>query len=420
MDFKKIKRDNYSIDIINTDRFKTNLITISFSTNFKKEDIAYLTLLSSVLVYNSKKYNNKIKLSKKLEDLYLCNVSSSVKTLGSVKSLRIDLEYINSIYTEESMDKESIDLLFELVFNPNAKDNAFDLETFNLCKNNIIDQVKGIKENAAVYSSLKFESILNKGNPSGLVVVDIKDYENITNESLYEFYKKVLNYQINISILGNYNNDFVCNYIDSKLKKIIKNTTKVKDVYIKNKIKKNVLIKEEEADFSQSQLYVGYKLDDLTDFEQNYVLTIYSIILGGDLNSLLFKTVREENGLCYGIYSYKNRYNNTLSINAGIDKDNYKKCVSLIKDCVKKMNDKNIINSLLNTAKNNIYTSLNTFYDDMSSMETHYFLKNFDIKSDDITKRKEKYESITVEDIINLNKKLHLDTIYFLKGVKND
>lgn len=412
MNYKKIKRKNYNLDIIETDRFKTNLITFSFSTNYTKEDIIYLTLLSSVLVYNTKKYNTKVKLAKKLEDLYLCNIFSSIKTIGKIKTLKIELEYINSIYTEDIMDKESIDLLFEIIFNPNIKDNSFDKDTFDLCKKRLIDQIKGIKENVVVYSSQKFETLLNKDNISGYRMLDIKEVEKITNEDLYTYYKKIFDFKINISILGDYKNDFVINYIDQKLNKLIKTNTKVESPYIKPKIKNKVLVKEEVLDFAQSQLYLGYKFEDLTDFEKHYVLNIYSAILGGDINSILFKTVREENQLCYSVYSYKNRFNNTLCINAGINKENYEKCVKIIKSCVKKMNNKKVINELIDTAKNNLYTALNTFYDDMSAMEGHYFLKNFDVV-DSIEKRKEEIEKITVEDIINLNKKIHLDTIYF-------
>ena len=42
------------------------------------------------------------------------------------------------------------------------------------------------------------------------------------------------------------------------------------------------------------------------DYERNYPLTLFSIILGGGTNSKLFRNVREKNSLCYYIYSTVN------------------------------------------------------------------------------------------------------------------
>ena len=74
----------------------------------------------------------------------------------------------------------------------------------------------------------------------------------------------------------------------------------------------------------------------MTDFELRYVLNVYSYILGGGPDSKLFKTVREKNSLCYTISSVSQPLNSILTINAGIDKKNFKKTVELIK---KEMND---------------------------------------------------------------------------------
>lgn len=39
---------------------------------------------------------------------------------------------------------------------------------------------------------------------------------------------------------------------------------------------------------------MGFKLNDLTDFELRYVLNIYNYILGGSPDSKLFKNIREK------------------------------------------------------------------------------------------------------------------------------
>jgi len=63
---------------------------------------------------------------------------------------------------------------------------------------------------------------------------------------------------------------------------------------------------------------MGYKLLNLDNFETNYVSTIYSLILGGGVDSNLFKTVREKNSLCYSISSNIYKVSNIMFITAGL------------------------------------------------------------------------------------------------------
>lgn len=416
MEYKKIERKNYTLNIINTDRFKTNLVSFYFTKEYKKEDLVLLDYLSFLITYSCKKYNSKIKLAKYLEDLYLCSIFSSCSTKGKAIRFIIDLEYINSKYTEVNMDKKSIDLLFEIVFNPDVIDNAFNEEYFSLAKKTLIKKAKMREENALNYAFVKFGSLFNKGTILEKNYVTALEYKSISSKDVYEFYENILKENLIVNILGNYENDSVVSYIDDKLSKIKKENKLVSDIYLKNKVKSKTLLKEEKKDFTQSHLYMGYRFLDLTDFEKHYVITLFSLIFGNGTSSILFKTVREENGLCYTINSSVNRFTSSLVVYAGINKKDSDKCVNLVKKCLSDMENMELSDSL-EKAKSTIYTSLNTFYDDMEAMGEYFYLKNFD-NVDSISARKEKFNSVSVEDIKALIKKIKLDTVYILKGEK--
>ena len=51
----------------------------------------------------------------------------------------------------------------------------------------------------------------------------------------------------------------------------------------------------EKIDNSQSKLSIACRCNDLSDYERNYVITLYNVILGGGCDSKLFKEVREKN-----------------------------------------------------------------------------------------------------------------------------
>ena len=174
-------------------------------------------------------------------------------------------------------------------------------------------------------------------------------------------------------------------------------------------------MKENILPFKQSRLLIGYRINKPTNHELNHVLKIYNTMLGTMNDSLLFNIVREKNSLCYSIGSYYSKYNNALTIYAGINKDNSDKSISLIKKCVEMMSDRKVVEKLYNYALKTINTYLNNYYDDVTSQVNKYYIREFE-ESEDIETLREKLNSVTVDEIILLNKKINIKTIYLLKG----
>ena len=224
---------------------------------------------------------------------------------------------------------------------------------------------------------------------------------------------------IDIFVVGNFNDDEMLNIIK---KNMTINTIKKQNLshFIKqDKIRNRAQTIIDEKDLNQSIMIMGYKIKDLTEFERVYVLSIYNAILGGSPDSKLFKQIREKHSLCYSISSSYSGISNLQFISAGIDKDNFKKCVNLIKKEVKKMQNGDFSEEQINQAIITYKASLREIEDTPSSMisiyEAHEYL-NYDL----IDKREENISKVTKEMIINTAKKIKLDTIYLLKGVENE
>ena len=67
MEYKKIKKDNYTLHLIKTDRFKTINVGLKFTKLYDKNEFCYLKLLERVLPMNgTKKYKNVNEITKKL------------------------------------------------------------------------------------------------------------------------------------------------------------------------------------------------------------------------------------------------------------------------------------------------------------------------------------------------------------------
>lgn len=185
------------------------------------------------------------------------------------------------------------------------------------------------------------------------------------------------------------------------------------------KIKKTVKKEKETMAVEQTNLNIGFKLKDLTDFERQYVLYIYCFILGGGPNSKLFKTVREENSLCYGINATHKAIYNIIYITVGTNKDDAKKCLSLIKKELNKMAKGDFNDNDIEAAKTTYINSLKDIEDYQSGILKMYESHEY-FKYDCLDERCKKIQEVTKKDIVDLHKKIYMDTIFTLEGDLNE
>ena len=136
-------------------------------------------------------------------------------------------------------------------------------------------------------------------------------------------------------------------------------------------------------------------------------------------DSKLFKRVREENSLCYTIHSVPNKLDNLVIIRAGIDRDNFKRVIQLIDQCILEMKKGNFSDDDIKTAKEFYNTALDEVDDSQFKIIDNYFLQEI-IGTDTISEKRLKMNRVTKEEIIGVAKKIKMDTIFLLEGDNNE
>jgi predicted Zn-dependent peptidase len=413
MNYKKYTTNAYNIHLINTDKFKTITVRINFKKLVEKKDITYRNLLLKVLFQANENYKSKRELEIITEDLYNLSIASKNSLSGNYIVTSIDSIFLNEKFTEDGMNNKSINFLLDLIFKPLIKNKEF--EYFDLAKRLVSEEIKTFKDDLDRYSKQRLLECMDKVSPLSYNPVGyIEDLENITSKDLYKYYEKMIKSDlIDIFIIGDITEDIIdtikTNFKVNTLKK--PGTTHYFEHKKLRKEKKYI----EQMDVSQSKLKLGIKLNNLTDFERKYVAIIYSYILGGGPDSKLFKNVREKNSLCYTINcSYMPVYN-LMMIQAGINKEDFKKCLSLIKKEIKEMVNGNFESRDIQSAKVTYLSSLKEIEDSQGSIirifESHEYL-NLDLLDERVD-----IMNVTKEDIVNFAKKINIDTIYLLEGV---
>ena len=416
MDYKRIDKLAYKLHLIKTDKFKSNYIEICFKRKVKKEEITLRNMLSNILIESSKNYPTNRLMEIRKEELYGTGLGISSYITGNYNLISIYSCFLDSKYTDDENFKEVLNYIFEIIFNPNVKNNCFNEQSFLNAKKIVEENIKLHKEDPNVYSFKRCLSEMDDKILSYDSCGYLEDLEKITPESLYEYYQDFLKKDIiDIFIIGNQSEEEINKIFTSDF---LVNTIKREKInhYVEHKkVRKRPKKVIETKDYEQSSLVIGFKLKDLTDFERKYVSVIYNYILGGATDSLLFNEVREKNSLCYSVYSSMRLVNNIMTIRAGIDKKNLDKTVKIIKKCLKQISLGNFEEEKIEAGKTTYISSFDEIEDSLISICNMYISHEY-LGYDLIDERKSEIVKVTKEDIMKFSEKIYMDTIFFLEG----
>ncbi len=418
MEYRKLTMGGYNLHLIKTDKFKTSHVEVIFRNNVLLEELTKRQFLSKILCESNNAYPTRRKLLLKFEDLYNANIYSFTSKVGGSVITSFCADFLNPEYTDKTSVKETIKLLFDIIFYPLVNASEFDNKTFNLIKDRIKDNINLAYENPSRLSVLNALQKLGNTPSAYNSLGTLESLNEITPENLYDTYLKMIqNDYVDIFVVGSLNMDEITKYIYSYANfKVIKNHEV--NMQVNNpKIKEKEYIDEFRS--VQSNVVMILNLNNITNYERNYVVNVYNSILGGSsLQSKLYKKLRMENSLCYGVNSFYQKYDGLILITTGVDANAGDKAIKLIKETLKEMT-KNITDEELDNAKESINTSLNYAKDDIDRIVDNYYYESLN-EIDSIDERIKNYKSVTKEDIYNLSKKISISIVYTLKGGNNE
>ena len=159
-----------------------------------------------------------------------------------------------------------------------------------------------------------------------------------------------------------------------------------------------------------------FNLCNLSELEKNITFNVFNYLYGsGGLTSKLYKSIREENSLCYAINSMYLKYDGLLMVQISLDQCNVKKAVTLVKKELKNMQNGEFSDLEVEDAINNMIISLDMSLDNNIAILNNYVFNVYD-NFPSIEDRRELFKKIRKEDIVNVSKKIKLNTIFALEG----
>lgn len=405
---------------IKTNKFKTNLISIFLSTPLKRENVTANALIPMILRRGSSNLRSQEEISKTLEEMYGASFDCGVEKSGNNQILKFYLESLNDEFVEdnENILKKSIEVLTNIIFDPLIIENKFKDEYVTGEKENLKQIIQSKIDNKAKYAYERCIEEMYKNKPYGLYKFGhVEDLDNIYSESLYQYYKKLVDEcKIDIFVSGNIKEDVKKMLQENN---IIKNLKPREAIYLitgEDEEKEDVQEKEviQNMQVTQGKLVIGLDVINVKE-EEKYAVSVYNILLGGSANSKLFQNVREKASLAYTASSSYLRQKNNIIIRAGIEIKNYEKALELIKKQIEDMEISEFENREVENAKELIISTVSGIPESQDAQITYYFGQELAKQSTTIQQYVENIKSVTPEEIKEVAKKIKINTIYFLR-----
>lgn len=425
MDYQKKEiKPGIQLHVIQTNKFKTNLLAVFISTPLTRQNVTKNALIPAVLRRGCKSLPTQEDISKQLENNYGASFDCGVEKTGDNQTLKFYLECLNDQFLPqpENLLQNSIKMLLDIILNPVEENGKFKQEYLESEKENLKQIIEGKKDNKAQYAINRCVEEMFQDKPYGLYKYGyIEDLEKIDQKNLYEYYQNLINTcKIDIFVSGDIQEDMV-SFLEQE--ENIKKLAPRKPEFIINnekteqKEQKQVKTIEESMNVNQGKLVLG--LDILDSSPNNrYIALVYNAILGGTPTSKLFQNVREKASLAYTASSRYIKQKQALFINCGIEIQNYEKALAIIQQQLEDMKNGNFTQEEFENAKTNIKSTIAFIPDEQDTQITYYFgqeLSGYECSYEEYNK---KIEEVTKEQVTDIAKKIQINTIYFLTAKK--
>lgn len=241
--------------------------------------------------------------------------------------------------------EKAIELISSMIMNPKFDDNEINIE-----RDIIISEIDSCKADYEEFSFIRLNEVAFKESYLKYDVAGTKEILNkVRREDLQRFYDKY--YVPNnayIVLVSPYDEDYIIDLLKKYFNSWQRKALTQDSLFHESNIPIKVVT--EKKDLDMSTITYLFTFDTLQQQEEIF-LKIIEYKLGGSSNSILFKKVREEEGLAYDIYTqleisdeFKGMYIFCATNDKNIDKviEIINNCIEEIKSCENHFDEYNL------------------------------------------------------------------------------
>ncbi len=387
------------IFFVDGQKFRTNLLVFFFDLPLKRETATKTALLAEVL----RQGESPTKAARQAETLFGALWDISVVKKGERQLLLFSLETLKNVETEEMLA-----FLRERLFASMQGD--FAEKTVERQKKILRRKLESQRDDKKAFARRRALEETAKGTAFAVSGDGYaEDLEEISAQGLSAFYREILETaKVKVFFCGEKDETLL------SLRQNFKGKAAVEDETAPIPKEKPHFL-QEKTDAAQARLLLGF-LGNTENGAREAALLLLNQLFGGDPDSVLFRKLREEEGLCYEIKSYRYPLSPYLFVQAGIRAEDAKRAGKEILSCLEEWKKNGISKEKLAHAKESLireYTALADSSWGMVDFLAEQALQGRELTTERLLRQIEKTEAA---DVMRAARHLKLQTVYLLQG----
>lgn len=404
---------------IQTDKFKTDELSVSFAVPLKKETVILDHLVPEVLSHSCKAYPTQLEFNIAAERLYAADLEAYASNHGEVQLINFRLNTINEFFAfdEDGLFSKALTLFSKMIYEPLLdSEGLFDREIVEKKKKDLCDAIRSRKNNKTRFASSRAVELLCEGEAyEASVLSDTAAVECVNAEALKKRYNEILSTApVCIYFVGSLSGEKVL----EKIKQILPFTPRA-EVKLKTEVryKAGELRRiTERMNIVQSKLCLGFRSGMTIAKEGYHRFVLFLELFGCSPVSKLFVNVREKMSLCYYCSPLGDNTKGIMIVSSGIDAKNREKAEKAILQQLGAIKRGEISDDELESAKKSAVGALLEVNDDQSALARWYRSRALVSNTETLESFTEKILASSKEDVIKAAEGVSLELIYFLTG----
>lgn len=397
-------------------KFKTGLFSAQFITPIRADTAAAYALLPAILRRGTIRYPDMEQLSAELDRLYGAQISYTARKKAETQCIGFVASLVDDAFIPggEKLLEPVLDIVGEIICAPATQSGRFIPEYVEGERSNLIDAIRGIRNNKRNYADMRLLQEMCAGEPYAVNRLgDEKIVAKLTASKLYTLYTKLLaTARLELFYCGSAQPERVKGAVQRAFSTLPREEVSRLPVITEHPEKDKPRYITEEMNVTQGKLGIGFSCES----DDHTALMIGNTLFGGYSNSKLFLNVREKLSLCYYASSIYHRQKNLITVSSGIELKDYQKASDEILVQMQSVKNGEVEDGELEAARSTILNAYDSIADSQGKMENFYLGQAATGRDESPEELAAEMRDIQKKRIVEAMQTVSLDTVYFLKG----
>ncbi len=417
-------KNGITLNFIQTDKFKTDTLSLSVKLPYSKSDYVTTALFAKLLERGSHLYPSSGELYGALDSLYGATLCiSGGASAGDCIPVCIDTSCLASKYILDGTDTlgETLKIIADLWLHPAFAEDGFNHDYFTHECKIYQSKLNSIKQDPQIYAKHLCNLLLHQNDGKGLSLDEgEKLLAAITLDDIRELHSRLLEYPLSVFYVGSLDAKCLIEKLEAAFTQLPVPSKKRFSPSASPVPHINYSEAHEKFAFSQSHLHLSFNFEPrhvLAPNDTTYITAIMlSEIFGATSTSKLFMSLREKKALCYSCDSYYGLLGGSITVRCAVNAQDVHEAKSAIFHELEQIKKGNISDAELLAARKSILSIYRETYDSPFDMISFFEWRAALGIELDIDATLDLLLAVTREQITALAGSLSLSALAFVEG----